>query len=246
MIGPIARNATVLGTAAAAQEMGDAWKAQVVPLCTAAFNRYPFVAGSRDDVPVDDFAQLLGPGGKIESFFNQYLKPFVDTTQRPWRFQSAVPLGLSPASLGEFERAAQIREGLFSSGPAIQVRFTLLPVSLDASVGQVSLDIGGQTMTYSHQPPESQAFTWPGPAGKTGVRVTVTPTGGGPATILEHDGPWALLRAVDGRIAGGAQPDKFRVTFTGGGAAVLELRASSVRNPFTLSALRSFRCPAKL
>ena len=246
MIGPIARNATVLGTAAATQELGDAWKTQVLPLCVAAFNRYPFVAASRDDVPVDDFTLLLGPGGKIETFFNQYLKSFVDTTQHPWRFQSQVPLGLSAASLGEFERAAQIREGLFSSGPAIQVRFALLPVSLDASVGQVSLDIGGQTMTHSHQPPESQPFTWPGPGGKTGVRITMTPTGGGNATILEHDGPWALLRAVDGRIAGGAQPDKFRVTFTGGGAAVFELRASSVRNPFTLGALRSFRCPAKL
>ena len=31
-----------------------------------------------------------------------------------------------------------------------------------------------------------------------------------------------------------------------GGSAVFDLAASSVRNPFTLAALRSFRCPAKL
>ena len=248
MLGPVARNAATLGAATATQEMSDAWKSQVVPLCEAAFNRYPFVPASRDDVPVDDFTQLLGPGGKIEAFFNQYLKPLVDTTQRPWRFQSSVPLGVSQSSLGEFERAAQIREGLFSSGPAIQVRFALTPVTLDASVGQISLDIGGQTMTYAHEPPQSQPFTWPGPGGKTAVRVTMTPTGGGSATILERDGPWALLRVVDGRIAAGAQPDKFRITFSGngGGGAVFELTASSVRNPFTLNALRSFRCPAKL
>jgi type VI secretion system protein ImpL len=247
MIGPVASNATQLGASAASQELGDAWKSQVVPLCDAAFHRYPFVAGSRDDVPIDDFVQLLGPGGKIEAFFNQYLKSFVDTTQKPWRFQSTVPLGISPASLTAFEQAAQIREGLFSNGPTIQIRFTLMPVTLDASVGQISLDIGGQTMTYAHEPPQSQPFTWPGTGGKMAVRVTMTPTNGGNATILDYDGPWALLRLVDGRIAGGAQPDKFRVTFTGGGgAAVYELTASSVRNPFTLAALRSFRCPAKL
>ena len=246
MLGPVARNATTIGSAAAAQEMGNAWRTQVVPLCEAAFKRYPFMAASADDVPIDDFTKLLGPGGDMERFFNQHLKQVVDTTQQPWRFQPGVQSSLSPASLAEFERAARIREGLFSSGPAIQVRFALLPVSLDASIGQVSVDIGGQTMTYSHEPPQSQPFTWPGPTGKTAVRVTLTPASGGNATIVEHDGPWALLRAIDGRIAGGAQPDKFRVTFSGGGAAVFELRASSVRNPFTLSALRSFRCPARL
>ena len=246
MLGPVARNAATLGAATVTQDMSDAWKSQVAPLCEAAFNRYPFVPTSRDDVPIDDFTQLLGPGGKIEAFFNQYLKPLVDTTQRPWRFQAGVPLGLSQSTLGEFERAAQIREGLFSSGSAVQVRFALTPVTLDASVGQVSLDIGGQTMTYAHEPPQSQPFTWPGPGGKTAVRVTMTPTGGGSAAILERDGPWALLRAVDGRIAAGAQPDKFRITFNGGGLAVFELTANSVRNPFTLNALRSFRCPAKL
>jgi type VI secretion system protein ImpL len=246
MLGPIARNATQVGANVATQEMGDTWKAQVVPLCDAAFNRYPFVANSADDVPIDDFVQLLGPGGKIETFFNQYLKAYVDTSQKPWRFQSTVPLGLSPASLAEFERAAQIRDGLFANGPVISLRFSLTPVSLDASVGQISLDLAGQSMTYAHEPPQSQPFTWPGQGGKTAVRVTMTPTGGGNATIIERDGPWALLRLIDGRIAGGAQPDKFRVTFTGGGSAVFELTASSVRNPFTLSALRSFRCPAKL
>ena len=244
MIGPVAANATQIGANAASQQLGDAWKTGVLPLCDAAFNRYPFVAGSHDDVPIDDFVQLLGPGGKIETFFNQYLKSYVDTTQKPWRFQSAVPLGIAPASLGAFEQAAQIRDGLFSNGPTIQLRFTLLPVNLDASIGQISLDIAGQTMTYAHEPPQSQPFTWPGTGGKMAVRVTLTPVSGN-ATVLDFDGPWALLRLIDGRIAGGAQPDKFRVNF-GNGAATFELTASSVRNPFTLAALRSFRCPAKL
>ena len=247
MLGPVARNATTLGATSAAQEMSDAWKAQVAPLCEAAFNRYPFVATSRDDVPVDDFSRLLGPGGEMEKFFDKYLKPYVDTTQKPWKFQSTVPLGLSPAALAEFERAQQIREGLFNNGTAVQVRFALKPVSLDAGIAQVSLDIGGQSMTYAHEPPQEQPFTWPGPTGKTGVRITLTPTAGGNAVMLERDGPWALLRVLDGRIAGGAQPDRFRVTLNGGiGTAVFELTASSVRNPFTLTALRSFRCPAKL
>ncbi len=247
MLAPVASSASQIGASSASTEMSNAWKSQVAPLCEAAFNRYPFVATSRDDVPVDDFTQLLGPGGKMDAFFEKYLKAYVDTTQRPWKFQSAVPLGLSTESLAQFERASQIREGLFQSGTAIQVKFALKPVTLDAAIAQISLDIGGQTMTYAHEPPQDQQFVWPGQGGKTGVRITMTPTGGGNAAMLERDGPWALLRVLDGRIAGGAQPDKFRVTFNGGtGTAVFELTASSVRNTFTLIALRSFRCPAKL
>ena len=40
-------------------------------------------------MPLDDFVRLLGPGGLIDQFFDQYLKPFVDTTQTPWQWQSA-------------------------------------------------------------------------------------------------------------------------------------------------------------
>ncbi len=43
------------------------------------------------------------------------------------------------------------------------------------------------------------------------------------------------------------QPDKFRIQFSGGGGnSVMDLTASSVRNPLNLAALRSYRCPAKL
>lgn len=249
MLGPVARNATQLAASGASQEMSDAWKSQVLPLCQAAFNRYPFVAASKDDVPIDDFTQLLGPSGQMEVFFAKYLKPFVDTSQRPWRWQAAdkAPLGLSQASLTEFEKAAQIRESLFANSPSIQVRFQLATVTMDAAVAQISLDIGGQTLAYAHGPDVSQAFTWPGPGGKTATRVTMTPVGGGAADITDQDGTWALLRLFDGHIASTGAPDKFRVTFAGaGGTAVFTLSASSVRNPFSLAALRTFRCPAKL
>jgi type VI secretion system protein ImpL len=208
------------------------------------------VASSDDDVPVDDFARLLAPGGAIAQFFDQYLKAFVDTTQHPWKWLSAerVPLGLSSSSLAEFEHAAQIRDAMFSNGNQVQVRFQLVPLSLDPRVAQFSLDIGSQTLVWNHGPTESVAFQWPGTGGKNLVRVTMTPAAGGQPQITEKDGPWALLRLLDAaRITPSGKPDKFRIIFTGGdGTATLDLNASSVNNLFTLTALRSFRCPPKL
>jgi type VI secretion system protein ImpL len=250
MLQTVSNSGIQVETSGASQQLADAWHNKIWPLCEAAFNRYPVVASSDDDVPVDDFARLLAPGGAIAQFFDQYLKAFVDTTQHPWKWLSAerVPLGLSSSSLAEFEHAAQIRDAMFSNGNQVQVRFQLVPLSLDPRVAQFSLDIGSQTLVWNHGPTESVAFQWPGTGGKNLVRVTMTPAAGGQPQITEKDGPWALLRLLDAaRITPSGKPDKFRITFTGGdGTATLDLNASSVNNLFTLTALRSFRCPPKL
>jgi type VI secretion system protein ImpL len=250
MLTTVSQSSSSLTASGASSALSDAWKSKVLPLCNEAFGRYPFVAGSSQDVPLDDFTHLLGPSGLIDAFFNDNLKPFVDTSTTPWRWQSAdhTSLGLSPGTLTQFERAAMIRDSLFSNGAAMQVRFQLLPVSLDAGMAKITIDIGGQSMTYDHGPAESTAFQWPGAGGKTLVRVTMTPVSGGSGTVIERDGSWALLRLLDAaRVLPSGQPDRFRLVFSGpGGDATYELTASSVRNPFTMSALRSFRCPSRL
>jgi type VI secretion system protein ImpL len=88
---------------------------------------------------------------------------------------------------------------------------------------------------------------WPGSNGSTQVRMTLTPADGTPAVVVTNAGPWALLRLLDAaHVQPSGQPDKFQITFAGpAGAAAFELDASSVRNPFTMSALRAFRCPPK-
>jgi type VI secretion system protein ImpL len=251
MLQSVSASTTAVATGGASKELDTAWKSKVLPLCTEAFfNRYPFVAGSTLDVPIDDFTHLLGPGGLEDTFFNDNLKSLVDTSVKPWKWQAAnqSQLQLQPGTLVQLERADQIRQSLFTDGQNIAVKFQLVPVSLDAGVGQITLEIGGQTLTYNHGPAESSQFRWPGANGKTLVRVTMTPAAGGNATMSQQDGPWALLRMMDTiRVIPSGQPDRFRLVFSSpAGAATFELNASSVRNPFTLDALRAFRCPPSL
>ena len=251
MLQTVSQSSAQVTASGASSSLADAWRSKVLPLCQAAFNRYPFIAGSAQDVPLDDFTHLLGPGGLIDQFFDQNLKPFVDTTQTPWRWQAAdnAKLGLSPGSLAEFQRAAEIRDALFpTGGQQISVKFQLIPQTLDATLAQVSIEIGGQRLAYAHGPVEPMAMQWPGTGGNTQVRLTLTPANGGPATVMENNGPWSLLRLLDdAHVTPSGQPDKFHVTFSSSaGNATFELDASSVRNPFTLAALRAFRCPAKL
>jgi type VI secretion system protein ImpL len=251
MLQTVSQSSSQVTASGASQQLSDAWGSKVLPLCQDAFNRYPFIAGSAQDVPLDDFTRLLGPNGLMDQFFDQYLKPLVDTSQKPWKWQSGdhTKLALSSDSLAQFQRAADIRDALFPTGGAqISVKFQLVPVQLDPGLSQISIEMGGQRMTYAHGPIEPTAMQWPGSNGSTQVRLTMTPSGSGQATVVENSGPWALLRLLDAaHVTPSGQPDKFHVSFTSpSGGAEFELNANSVRNPFTLTALRAFRCPAKL
>jgi type VI secretion system protein ImpL len=250
MLAAVSQSSSQVTASGASAQLQDAWKSKVYPLCKDAFNRYPFIAGSTQDVPLDDFVHLLGPGGLMDQFFDQNLKSFVDNSELPWKWQSAdhTKLGLSDGALGEFQRASEIRDALFpTGGTAVSVKFQLVPVTLDPGLTQVSLEVGGSRLTYAHGPIEPTAMVWPGGSGNTQVRFTATPASGA-ATVTEENGPWALLRLLDvAHIATTGQPDKFHVTFnTPAGKAVFELDAASVHNPFSMTALRAFRCPPQL
>jgi type VI secretion system protein ImpL len=250
MLQTVSQSSSNVTASGASSELSNAWRSTVLPLCQEAFHRYPFIAGSSEDVPLGDFQHLLGPGGLIQAFFDKYLAALVNTTVTPWQWQSSdhTKLGLSPGALAEFERAAKIREALFPDGAKMGVTFQLVPVSADPGVGQIRVEIGGEALSYAHGPIQPETMHWPGKGGNLQVRVVMTPANGGQATVIENDGPWSLLRLLDAAhvIQTGA-PDRFRIVFSSPqGNATFQLNANSVRNPFNMAVFRAFRCPANL
>jgi type VI secretion system protein ImpL len=251
MLGTVSSSSTQVTASGASAQLQDAWRSKVLPLCQAAFNRYPFIAGSTQDVPLDDFTRLLGPNGLMDQFFDQYLKTVVDDTATPWKWQAGgnTKLDVSPDALAQFERAREIRDALFAAGgPQVSVKFQLTPITLDPGLSQISVEVGGTRLAYAHGPTEPTAMQWPGATGSTLVRMTMTPAAGGAAMTVTNTGPWSLLHLLDaGHVVASGQSDKFTISFTSGaGTASFELDASSVRNPFTMGAMRAFRCPPKL
>ncbi len=251
MVRTVSQSSSAVTTTGAKQQIQDAWAAKVAPLCQAALtNRYPFVSASPTDVPMDDFVRLMAPGGLIDGFFNDTLKPFVDTTQTPWKWNSVEnsQLGLAANTLTQLELAAQIRNALFAGGgSAVAVKFEITPTALDSQIGSVILDLDGQEVSYSHGPMQPTRVQWPGPAGRNQVRLTFSPIAGSSVATVK-EGPWALFRLLDGaKVAVAGQSDRLAVIFAGGGGtAGFLIAANSVVNPFTLPALHQFRCPAAL
>ncbi|WAR45710.1 type VI secretion system membrane subunit TssM [Methylomonas rapida] len=236
-------------SSAAKGQLSDMVKTGVASPCKAALGgRYPFSKSSAQDVLLADFAKLFAPAGVMDQFFQANLKPFVDTSKPVWtEMASEKPLGLSQASIRQFQTAARIRDAFFAVGNIPQVQFELKPQLLDNTVGTFRLQVEGQEAVYRHGPEQAVSMKWPGPNPSQGVRI-VFETLDGRQVSRGKEGTWAFFRLLDeATIIPGSAPEKFTLTFQlQGFSASYELRAASVNNPFNLLELQSFRCPDAL
>jgi len=249
MVASIGQGTQSLTTAGVRDQIRADWNSAIASFCQQALEgRYPIKRGADIDVTLDDFVRLFAPGGQLDSFFNNSLKPFVDVSHGTWHWQSGDggPVGLSDDVLVQFQHAARIRESFFGAGgaqPALHYRIT--PVTLDAGTSQAVLEINGQSITYAHGPLQSSQVVWPAPNGADQARLALLPVNGAPGGSVSATGPWAWFRLIEqARIEAGAARDGIRIVFRIGEHAVsYDVQAGSVLNPLTLQDLNDFRCP---
>lgn len=238
-----------LGNARSA--LNDLLQSGVATPCKQALQgRYPFVKSAGQDANVADFARFFAPGGLFDQFFQTNLKSFVDTGKPVWTPLSmdSQSIGLSGATIRQFQAAAKIRNAFFQGGaPTPSVGFELRQLAPEAGIAGVQVSIEGQNVSFGAGGAPNGSFRWPGPQAGSGARVTLQAFDGRQA-VIAADGAWAPLRLLDrGDLQATSWPDRFNLIFHSGGlAARFELRASSVDNPFNLGELSSFRCPESL
>lgn len=255
--GPMAASLNALTSSGSQQIKSDA-KGQLngllktsveLPCKTALSGRYPFTRNSPQDVLMADFAKVFAANGIVDQFFNANLKSFVDTTTVQWsEFSSDKALGISAATVRQFQLASKIRDAFFpAGGTAAQVQFELKPVALDTRIGTFRLNIEGQELVYRHGPEQLTKFQWPGMNSSAGVRVVFEALDGGQVS-RSKDGTWALFRLFDEfNIEPTSLPDRFFLNIQiDSYTARFELRAASVNNPFGIREYQSFRCPEGL
>ncbi len=239
---------------------------QVTPVCQQTVtNRYPFVRGSAQEVPLADFAKLFSPNGIMDKFFTQSLAPYADTSRPDWTWRKESPVGrnLSPDTLKQFQNAAYIRDAFFQTGGAQpMVTLSIKPPGASAPGVAIKTEIGGTVINSPvapgaaaapplfgaappppPPPPQSDAPTtvqWPGPSTRTAISVSNET---GQPSVLERVGPWSLFRMLEaGSLS--AKAETASATFIVAGRELsYRITTGSVRNPLNLVTLREFRCP---
>ena len=253
MLESLSDNSDRAGKAMVRENLSKLVQSEVGEFCNLAIaRRYPIDPLATLDANQADFAQLFGPGGKMDKVMQTSLAPFVDTSARPnWRFRTVdgAALGNDVGTLPQFQRAAIVRDTFFPAGSATpSLRLDIKPIEMDTTIKEFVLDVDGQIVRYMHGPQIPTSVQWPGPRGSSQVRVQVTGSSGSNIGGMVTEGPWALFRMFDRiHIDPGATPDHFRATFeVDGRKASFDVTTSSVRSPFGLKELREFQCPSRL
>lgn len=219
---------------------------QVEPTCQQIIgNRYPFVRGSKQDVPLGDFARLFGPNGILDRFFAQSLEQYADMSKPEWawRKESSVGRTFSPDTLTQFQRATYIRDAFFQNGGNVPVVFLAIQPPIASGPGtSVNLEIGDTVIWSPSSRSAAQiSVQWPDLSMRTAV-YAANESNGQPS-ILERIGPWSLFRLLE---AGSLSIDGSAATATfilAGRELRYQFTTGSMRNPLNLSLLRDFRCP---
>ena len=206
----------------AKEQITAAFKAGGGPgaLCPVVVNdKYPFTPGATNEATLEEFGKLFAPGGVLDAFFNTQLKPYVDTTVRPWKPQpvEGVAPPSRPADLQQFQRAAAIRD-LFFAQRRHHAEAALRPDAAQHGPGatRMTLDLGSATPDLrGGGPPRPAQITWPPPQAGTG-QADLGPAGAGQPGLA---GARALGAVPPVRARQASQPaggDRATLTFRDG------------------------------
>lgn len=243
-INTLVRQTTVLLETATKSDVEEEWKENIYKFCQRSVNnRFPF-ANNKEEVTLNDFIRVFAPDGMIDQFFNRYLKSYVDDSSSPWKLlvDTDTKLEISQQALHYFEQAAWIKKVFFPAGSKEpRISFGLMPSDLDIKAKGVTIDIGGQSLSYAYGGQQTQTILWPN--GNNNVRVNFASTDINQTKSLSLDGPWALFRLVQMQKIARLSPTRFEldISFSGRYASFI-IEAATVDNPFYSNLFRGFRC----
>ena len=207
--------------------------------------RYPFAQDGRSDIPLQNFADLFGNGGRFDTFFKQTLSKVVDSGGSTWTFRDADGARAEGAIVAQAQLADAIRQAYFRDGPSPQVGFTLSVTTPPPGIGRLLIELDGQRFEYkAGEPGTPVAMRWPGPTPGT-TRISAWDSAGNPLPTLDYPGEWGWFHALDASSLQRRTETRFDASFGFGNAhANVDIEASSLRNPFGDTSVRRFRCPA--
>ncbi|HHF2914825.1 type VI secretion protein IcmF [Vibrio parahaemolyticus] len=244
-LGELSQESVKFAESGSKDHLNQLWVTQVVrPYQRTIAGRYPFEPNASREVRLKDFKRFFGYGGTLDSFFQEYLEPFVDTSNSRWRLEKEI--GVRPETLMVFQRAKRIRQSFFESDNSLRVEFGMKPVYLDQHITRFVLELGKQDLVYKHGPARAKSLTWP--AGQDQTRIVFTPPESKREIAHTYEGEWGIFKLLDQSLKARPESRKDNIVMIDlkGNKVQLELIPSSAINPFWSNEMERFRCPRTL
>ena len=181
------------------QHINSEWKSTIYrPYRQALAGRYPLTKSSKDELALLDFIDFFKPGGTIDVFRVEYIKPFI-SIRNGWKNRSIdkYNLGLSQQSINQVKRALAIQNIYFRNNAEIpSLTFQLKPYLMSKNDVRFELEVGENNISYSHGPKFWKTLKWVGSDDKNRVRIIFEDLNERQYSRA-FDGPWAWFKLLD-------------------------------------------------
>ena len=206
--------------------------------------RFPFDSTGTQDIAIADFDRFFATNGVLNSFIEDYLKPFLDTSKPEWTLKASndYVLPISPEILTELIRANIVTNMFFENqAQTSNIEFSLQKLSLDPIVGSLRVSIGESALVDSQNSSSMKHFSWPQPNAKLVLKSIE-----GKQYELEEYGPWAFFKILQkvNVIVDEEDPSSLQILFeVNGNAGRYLLKTENEVNPFIPGILNGFNLP---
>ncbi|CAM2896604.1 type IVB secretion system protein IcmF [Legionella worsleiensis] len=157
--------------------------------------RYPFDSRQHQEIQINDFNRFFATHGILNTFSEQYIKPFLDVSNAEWKTKSVndFVIPISNDAIDEIIRANIITNMFFPAhSDESKIEFSLQKISLDPVVASLKLEIGATKLTDTQNSESFIQFSWP----QNNAKLALDSIEGNHYELAEQ-GTWAIFRLLE-------------------------------------------------
>ena len=246
-IGELADQAWIVVQKEAIRYLEVEWNESVVKQYNSYIaGRYPFDPKSNCDVPLSEFERFFKPGGTLDAFWQQNLRPFAENNLLVNEDGQSL---IRPDVLEQIETANRIRNTFFTPQGNLEAQFAIEPVQLSGSKRRSVLNLDGQILDYAHGRSNTAHMIWPNSmrsGGESKLTLVSGTTGKSPRAIVRN-GPWAQIRLIQSGKLTNVNTNSFDVRFAvDDGEMTYRIYIDESDNPFSGNLFSRFSLPETL
>lgn len=223
------------------------WQTQVMPIYEELSSYYPFNTSANIDANTNDFGELFSPGGILDKFYQNYLRPFINTSQKIWVWHSVYgePISKDQQKLMVMQDILQVSSRFFFNGSKnLHLDFKIKPISLTPNTASVRLKIGNQSLLYRHDPQNPVFLKW-SPA-EENRQITITFRNfSNQEFSLKYEDDWSLFKMIQGSSAVfSSNSNGYNIAFKRGAySATFQIMMANSQPIYLLKAMKSLSLP---
>lgn len=208
---------------------------------TTIARRYPFDSSQQEEIAINDFNHFFSTHGSLNTFTENYVKPFLDISSAEWKPKAVndTVLPIASETLDALIRANIITNMFFPDHTEeSKIDFSLQKISLDPVVANIELEIGKTKLMDNQSTDSVVQFTWP----QSHAKLSLNSIEGNHFELAEH-GTWALFKLLEkvNVLVDEQDSSSLQILFEiNSNSGRYLLKANNQVNPFTPGILNGF------